>query len=267
MLTKKAILLVSFGTSRPEAKKTFANIDTLARKRFPNTEIRWAYTSKMIRKKLLKQGEVIFSPQMALAKLSEDGYTHIAVQSLHTIPGVEYERLKLVIDKASTAPALFNNIVLGMPLLSSHEVTLKVMQSMLHEIPNERTNEDAVIFMGHGTKEHYSDLIYTAAASIVNDLDQNTYLATVEGYNSIHKIIEECLKKNIKKAYLIPFMSVAGMHAQEDLAGDSEKSWKSILAKNNINCEIIMRGTADIDSIVSVWLDHLENALNSTQTK
>lgn len=265
-MEKKAILLVTFGTSKPEAKKAFENIEKLTRERFPDTEIRWGFTSNMIRKKLLKQGEVTYSPQMALAKLSEDGFTHVAVQSLHTINGVEFDKLQAVVTKATTHPALFSQITLGDPLLSSHVTTEQVMHHLLAEIPAERSADDAVIVMGHGTEHHFADLIYTATAAILNGIDPRAYLGTVEGYNTIDRILEKCKKDQIKKAYLIPFMSVAGDHAQNDLAGDDDDSWKSILQSEGIECSVIMKGTAEFDSIVGVWLDHLETAWNELNT-
>ena len=90
---QKAILLVAFGTSDPEAQKTFGRIEEQARKAFPGVEIRWAYTSGMIRKKLAREGKALDSPEVALARLMETGFTHVAVLSLHTIPGEEFHEL------------------------------------------------------------------------------------------------------------------------------------------------------------------------------
>ena len=86
---KTGILLVTFGTSNAQARKAFDNIDRMAEKRFQDTEIRWAYTSHMIRKMLAKEGKNINSPVTALAKMHDDGFTHVAVQSLHVIAGEE----------------------------------------------------------------------------------------------------------------------------------------------------------------------------------
>ena len=263
MSIKKAILLVTFGTSKEVARESFNNIEVLTRKRFPGIEVRWAYTSGMIRKKLAKQGSVVHSPQMALAQLSEDGYTHIAVQSLHTISGVEYDKLRSCVEKTMISPALFSKITIGTPLLLNHKTTEKVMQYLLNEIPAEREPGDAVIIMGHGTEKHYADLVYTAAASILNELDPRAYMGTVDGYNKIERILQKCIESNIKKAYLMPFMSVAGDHALNDMAGSKDDSWKSILENAGIQCEIIMKGTAEYDSIVQIWLNHLEIALDN----
>jgi len=92
-LSKKAILLVAFGTSDPEAARAFELVEKRARERFPDVEMRWAYTSKMIRTKLSKQGKRLDSPETAFAMLMDEGYTHVAVLSLHTIPGEEFHEL------------------------------------------------------------------------------------------------------------------------------------------------------------------------------
>lgn len=265
MTTKKAILLITFGSSKPEKKKSLDNIEKLTRERFPNIEIRWGYTSPKIRRKLLRKGEVTYSPQLALAKLAEDGYTHVAVQSLQIVPGVEFDKLKSTINRASAPPALFTKIALGLPLLSDHKTTTNVMQYMLKQIPNERATNDGVILIGHGSEDHHSDLIYTAAAAIVNELDSNAFLGTIEGHNKINIILNKCKENGIKKAFLIPLMTVIGYHVQKDIAGNNKSSWNSILAKNGIECVNIMKGTADYDSIVNIWIDHLDKAISELE--
>jgi sirohydrochlorin cobaltochelatase len=79
---KKAILLVAFGTSIPEAQKAYENIDAMAKKAFPETTIRWAYTSKKIRAKLAKQGKQLDSPELALAKEKEGGLSTVTLDEM-----------------------------------------------------------------------------------------------------------------------------------------------------------------------------------------
>lgn len=75
--------------------------------------------------------------------------------------------------------------------------------------------------------------------------DPNIFVGTVEGYPGVDLIKELLLKKKIKKAYLMPFMSVAGDHAKNDMAGDEDDSWKSIFTKDAIQCVPILKGTAE----------------------
>ena len=90
---KVGILLVAFGSSLPSAQVSFDNIENTTKAAYPDIPLRWAYTSHIIRKKLAKQGKHLDSPEVALAKMQDEGFTHVAVQSLHTIGGAEYHDL------------------------------------------------------------------------------------------------------------------------------------------------------------------------------
>jgi len=84
----------------------------------------------------------------------------------------------------------------------------------------------------------------------------------VEGYPEIDEIIAMLKEKSIKKVYLMPFMSVAGDHARNDMAGDEADSWKSILTKAGIEPVPILKGTAEYENMVDIWVDHLGTILD-----
>ena len=127
-------------------------------------------------------------------------------------------------------------------------------------IPKERKKNEAVVLMGHGT-HHPSNAFYAALMFQVRLKDPNVFIGTVEGYPELDTI-QMLLKKNgIKKLYLMPFMSGAGDHAKNDMAGDEEDSWKSILTKAGYQCVPILKGTAEFDNFVQIWVDHLDGAL------
>ena len=132
---------------------------------------------------------------------------------------------------------------------------------MLSKIPSDRKKEDAVIFMGHGSPAHPSGMIYLAAAYCLDKIDDNAFLAAVEGAPTFDETLEILKAKNIKKAYILPFMSVAGDHAKNDMAGDEPDSWKSILTKNGIDAVPVLKGMAEYDEIVNIWLDHLAQTI------
>ncbi|MFA6567812.1 MAG: sirohydrochlorin cobaltochelatase [Victivallales bacterium] len=253
-----AILLVTFGTSDQEARKGFANIERLARAKFPGYEIRWAYTSEMIRKKLAKKAELFDSPEQAMKKLREAGIRKVFVQSLHIIPGAEFNEIAKAVSQ-------FKNdlveITVSPPLLNSMDDVRKSVRIMLSKVPSERRKEDAVLFMGHGSGKHPSDMIYVAVAYDMGKSGGNAFLATVEGNPTFNEILAQFKEKKIKKVYLMPFMSVAGDHAKNDMAGDDPDSWKSILAKNGIESVPVMKGMAEYDEIVNIWLEHLDKTI------
>ncbi len=115
--------------------------------------------------------------------------------------------------------------------------------------------------MGHGT-HHPSNAFYAALMFQLQLQDPNIFVGTVEGYPEVDLIKELLLKNKIKKAYLMLFMSVAGDHAKNDMAGDDDDSWKSILSKAGVVCVPILKGTAEYDVFVDIWIDHLGGALS-----
>lgn len=253
---QKAILLVAFGTSDPEAQKIFLRIEEQARKAFPGVEIRWAYTSSMIRKKLAKEGKVLDSPEMALARLMEAGFTHVAVLSLHTIPGEEFHELYRNANLYGQMEGGFERILVARPLLSSSKDMDTVAAVLLKNIPG-RKPSDGVLLMGHGSERHPADAIYLAMNQVFQDLDPNVFVATVDGRLALENVLPKLQNRKVGKVYLIPLMSVAGEHARKDMAGDEPESWKSVLTKNGYKCEVILKGTADYPEILNVWLEHL----------
>jgi len=262
---KKAILLAAFGTTVPEAQKAFDQVEARVKQAFPGIEVRWAYTSSIVRAKVAKQGKVLLSPESALAKLMEDGYTHVAVLSLHTIPGEEFHNLNQNARLFGQMLDGFEKILVARPLLSSREDMERVAKAMLKNIPAGRKPGDAVVLMGHGTEKHPSDAIYLALYHTLQEMDPNAYTATVEGYPTIKDILPKLKEKKVKKVYLMPFMAVAGDHARNDMAGDEPDSWKSILGKEGLTCEAVLKGTAEIPEVVDIWVDHLRLVLDHFQ--
>ncbi len=257
---KVAILLVAFGSSLPNARVSFENIDERTKAAHPGIPVRWAYTSHMIRKKLAKQGTHMDSPEVALAKMLDEGFTHVAVQSLHTIGGSEYHDLRRTVG-AFKAMGGFRRIILGYPLLATQEDMQRSVDAILGAIPKDRKKSEAVVLMGHGT-HHPSNAFYAALMFQLQLKDPNIFVGTVEGYPEVDIIKKMLLKKKIKKAYLMPFMSVAGDHAKNDMAGDEDDSWKSILTKAGIQCVPILKGTAEYDSFVDIWVSHIRDILS-----
>jgi sirohydrochlorin cobaltochelatase len=258
---KKAILLVAFGTSDAEAQKTFLRTDEQVRKTFPGVDVRWAYTSRMIRKKLAKEGKVVDSPEVALAKLMEEGATHVAVLSLHTIPGEEFHELYRNSRLYGLMEGGFEQIMVSKPLLSSPKDMDRVAAALLKNIPG-RNPSDGVLFMGHGTERHPADAIYLAMNQVFQDMDPNAFVGTVEGRLSLEHVMPKLRSRNLSKVYLVPLMSVAGDHARNDMAGDGPESWKSILTRNGFQCEAILKGTADSPEVLDVWLEHLREVFS-----
>ncbi|MCP4692029.1 MAG: sirohydrochlorin cobaltochelatase [Desulfobacterales bacterium] len=253
---KKGILLAAFGSSIPEAQVSFENIEKKVKTAFPGVPVRWGYTSSIIRHKMAKQGAQLDSVEMALARMMDEEFTHVAVQSLHTITGEEFHDVRRNVHAFGGMAGGFDAILVGYPLLATEQDLVRTAEAIIANIPAERKKEDAVVLMGHGTP-HPSNAFYAAMTYHLQRKDPNIFVGTVEGAPTIDDIKAELIAKKIKKAWLIPFMSVAGDHARNDMAGDEEDSWKSILTKAGVECAPVLKGTAEYDNMVDIWVDHL----------
>jgi sirohydrochlorin cobaltochelatase len=192
--------------------------------------------------------------------MADQGFTHVAVQSLHTIGGAEYHELQKVVGSFDQM-GVFENIILGYPLLSSQEDMAKAVLAALKIIPKERKQKQAVVFMGHGT-HHPANAFYAAFMFQAQLKDPNVFIGTVEGYPTIDDIKTWLKAKKIKTAWLLPLMSVAGDHAKNDMAGDENDSWKSILTQAGIKCKTVLKGTAEYDEFANIWVDHINGPLS-----
>lgn len=258
--TKKGILLVAFGSSVPQAQVSFDNLDARVKKEFPNTPVHWAFTSHIIREKLAKQGKQLDSVAMALAKMMDQGFTTVAVQSLHTIRGEEFDDLIHTAHAFAGMPGGIEKIRIGDPLLSSPKDMEDVTAAIIENIPAKRKKGEAFVLMGHGTP-HPSNAFYAALMFNLQRKDPRIFVGTVEGAPTLDDISTMLKEKNIKNIYLTPFMSVAGDHARNDLAGDEEDSWKSILQKQGFTCTFVLKGTAEYDNMIDIWVAHLKAAM------
>lgn len=258
-----AILLVAFGTTVKDAWGAFDTLENMVKEEFPDFSVSWAFTSKIVRKRLAERGDFVDSPEEAFLKLSNKGIKNIAIQSLHLIPGIEFDKLSKSIHEE--ADSLFKNVLLGMPLLNDGEDLEDVKKALLKIIPAERKKEEAVIFMGHGSENHSAGKIYISMNKKLNDIDNKILLATVEGEPSFGEIFKQIEELEVKRCWLIPFMSVAGDHARNDMAGSDDSSWKSILEKNGYYVNPIFKGVGEEREVAQVWVNHLKAVLKNVK--
>jgi sirohydrochlorin cobaltochelatase len=263
MSNSQIILLVAFGTTKPVAAKAFERFETVVRERFPDNELHWTYTSLMVREKLAQRGEEIKSVEESLALLARKGYTRIAVQSLHTIAGAEYHKMLRAVSRfRNTHGAKQITITIGKPLLSGYADADRCAAAMIDLASVQRVPGEALVFMGHGSERHASDLAYVALASLLRKRDPLALPGTVEGHPTFEDVKKECSMMKCNLVRLIPFMAIAGDHAMNDMAGEERDSWKSQLEKARYLCKVSMTGTLDNPGVRDIWLDHLADALS-----
>ena len=257
---KKGILLVAFGTTVPEAQVSFENIERSVKNTLPGIPVRWGYTSRTIIRKMAEKGKQLATPEEALSSMMRENFTHVAVQSLHVMPGAEFHGLVRNVQRFADMSKGLKKVIVGYPLMATSEDVQRVAETFLKIIPSEHGETDAVVFMGHGT-HHPANVYYAALNYHVQKLDPNIFVGTVEGWPEIDEMKADLNKRRIKKAYLMPFMTVAGDHARKDMAGPEQDSWKSILEREGIQCVVVLKGIAEFQEVVDIWVDHLRTAL------
>ena len=259
---KKAVLVVSFGTSYHETRKK--TIEACERKISENLEgydFYRAFTSNMIINKLKKRDNMfIDNPVEALQKLADAGYEEVVVQTLHIICGEEYNKLK---EQVESFKPKFKKIALGRPLLTSIEDYKETVEAIENQIPK-MNEQEAVVFMGHGTF-HESHSTYPALEYMLRDSGINAYVGTVEGYPEIEHVIRRLEANNIKTVNLMPFMLVAGDHAINDMAGDEEDSWKSIFESHGFEVKIHLQGLGENPCIQDKFMRHAHNCVEKLE--
>lgn len=257
---KRGILLVAFGTRTPQAQAAYRHVGRKVLAAFPDVPIRWAFTSAVIRQKQAADVRPVDSVEMSLARMMEEGITHVAVQALHVIAGKEHHDLTINCRLFGRMRGGFRQVLMGLPLLGTGDDMEKVSTALLSAVPRERTPREAVIFMGHGSP-HPANACYTALMYHLQQADAYVFVGTMSGRPGIADICAGLQKQKIASAYLLPCLAVAGNHTLKDMAGDNEHSWKSVLEKHGISCKPVLKGLAEYDPIVDIWVDHLKTAV------
>ena len=250
------ILIVAFGTSVEKARVSYANVEKEVKTAFPGKEIRWAWTAHS----LLKTGPDALSPQEALAKLGTEGVKNVAILSLHIIPGEEYSNLVKTAEAFEGLPKGLEKVRLSRPLLSDTESLSVVADILLKSLPGQRKKDEAVVFVGHGT-HHPAGVYYPALQYYLKAKDKNAFVGTVEGDLDLEAITGVLKAAGIKKIWLTPLMTVAGDHAQNDLFGDEDDSWKKHLSANGIQVTPIEKGLGENPAVIGQWVERLKKSL------
>ncbi|MGB8451816.1 MAG: sirohydrochlorin cobaltochelatase [Anaerocolumna sp.] len=251
---KKAILVVSFGTSHKETRsKTIEQVEKDIGKAYPGYKIYRAFTSGLIINVLKKRdGILVMTVKEALEQMFKEGMEEVIVQPTHILNGLENENM---MKEVQSHENLFQSIKTGYPLLTSTQDYHKVITCLL-EVSPVLQKKEAILFMGHGTT-HYSNTSYAALEYMFRDYGyEDIYVATVEAYPALGDVMKQFKKKDYRKIRLIPFMIVSGDHAINDMAGE-EDSWKSILEKEGYEVSCSLKGLGEYKRIRNIFVEHI----------
>jgi len=248
---KKAILVVSFGTSYKETReKTITAIENSLKDAFSDYAVYRAFTSKMIKRKLEQEGIRIFDVKEALEQMLLDGITELLVQPTHIINGVEYD---LMMEELRPYLNKFEAVRYGQPLLTSEDDYKELAAIIRKAYPVEE--DEVLVLMGHGS-DHHANSAYPAFEYVLRDMEyHNILVGTVEGYPAFSEVKKQLKKKRTKKVCLAPMMIVAGDHANNDMVGE-EDSWKVDLEQEGYEVRYYMKGLGELLEVQNMFIRH-----------
>lgn len=254
---KKAILLVAWGAFTPQAQLALTFFEAFCRKRFPVFPIRWAYTSFILRERLLQRRQKSDSVYKALKRLQLENFQAVAIQPLQTIAGREHET---VLEAANTVGKETGIVFsVGEPLLTEKRNLRAVAEALLNNLPEERKPEENVIFMGHGAR-HSQGIMYPKLACEIELLDRCAYIGAMSGPCNLEYLLPRLAPGPV---WLMPLLSTIGRHAISDMAGAESESWRSQLEQAGHKCYPVLRGMAESEHLANFWLDNLDKAIEA----
>lgn len=263
---KLGILLAAFGTAIAEAREGYRQFEQMVRDRYPGVPVAWAYTAHKVRRKLAEKGLAHDSLAVALSRLHDQGVTNLAVQSLHSVPGVEYHWTQAQAQAFHHPRKGFRELSVGTSLLHDEDDLRSALAAFPGLIPFERKADEAVVLVGHGTY-HQAQQRYLDYERLVKEQDKMVFMGTLMGRPGLEDILEALRQARVSKAWLVPFMCVAGYHVREEIFGPGPDSWQSTLERAGIVCKTRMVGTIESSGMADIWLTHLDRAVEKVTPK
>ena len=271
------LLVVSFGTSFNDSRATdIGGIEKALQEANPDWSVRRAFTAQIIINHVeARDGECIDNMDQALERAVANGVKNLVIQPTHLMHGAEYDELTEAVQKYEDK---FESVKISEPLLGEVGDDATVVNDDKKAVAEAITSEavktagydsldaakedgTAFVFMGHGTS-HTAKISYSQMQSQMKDLGyENVFIGTVEGEpedTACEAVIEAVKTAGYKKVVLRPLMVVAGDHANNDMAGDDDDSWKSqFTASGNfdsVDCQIA--GLGEIPAIQEIYKAH-----------
>lgn len=276
------ILVVSFGTSFNTSRvQDIGGIEKAIAEANPDWSVRRAFTSQIIINHIqARDDEKIDNVEQALDRAVANGVKNLVVQPTHLMHGAEYDDL---VEAVEAYADNFDSVEIAEPLLgevgadaaetnSDKETVAKaVVDQAVSETEYDSLDAAAgegvaFVFMGHGTS-HTAKVTYSQMQTQMNDLGyDNVFIGTVEGEpeeTSCENIIAAVKDAGYTKVVIRPLMVVAGDHANNDMAGDEDDSWKSMFLADgsfeSVECQIA--GLGEIEAVQKVYVAHTADAI------
>ena len=277
------LLVVSFGTSFNDSRTAdIGGIEKALQTAYPDWSVRRAFTAQIIINHVqARDDEKIDNMDQALQRAVDNGVKNLVVQPTHLMHGAEYDELTEAVESYKDK---FESVTIAEPLLGevgdsddavnddkkavAEAITAEAVKTAGYDsLEVAEADGTAFVFMGHGTS-HTAKISYSQMQSQMNDLGyDNVFIGTVEGKpedTACEAVIEKIKEAGYKKVVLRPLMVVAGDHANNDMAGDDEDSWKSQFeasgAFDKIDTQIA--GLGEIAAIQDLYVAHTKAAMD-----
>lgn len=262
-----AILLAAFGSLEPRALATYDMLRERYQQAFPGSEVRLAFTSGLMRRRLAERQSVSFpGPLAALAEMHDLGCRSAILQSLQIVPGEEFHGLASLVSGLRTARGslAFERLEVGLPLLAGLEDCRRASSALAPRRGEVVAAAGAVVLVGHGTG-HPADSLYSLMDDVLQEDHSNVFLGTLKGFRGAEDLAARLRSCEARKVHLWPFLLVAGGHAVHEIAGDDPASWKSILEREGFDVQVHLQGLAENDEIVAIFLEHTRGAMTQPE--
>ena len=257
---EKELLVVSFGTSFNDSRRlTIGAIEKALQDAYPDWSVRRAFTSQIIIDHVAKRdGEIIDNVHDALERAVKNGVKILAVQPTHLMSGFEYSDLK---DELAGYADAFEQIVLGDALLTIDRDYDMLAEAVVEATAAYDDGKTAICFMGHGT-EAESNAVYAKMQTVLSEAGcEHYYVGTVEAEPSVEDLLEAVKEGGYQRVVLRPLMIVAGDHANNDMAGDEEDSWKSVFEAAGYEVVCVVEGLGQLPAVRQLIVEHAGEAL------
>lgn len=257
-MSKKAVLVVSYGTSfKDTMEKTINATEKAIAAEFPDRELRTAWTSRAVIKVAEKKmGRHFPFIDEVLNSMADEGFDDVLVQSTHIMNGLEYD---FIMDSVRKYRDRFKTLKIGSPLLTSEEDYDEVVDIINKELVP-LAESGALLLMGHGTVHPANATYSQLQLKLFEKGLYQVYVTTVEGFPSYESTLKMMRSHSSKKVTLVPFMLVAGDHANNDLAGDDEDSLKNVMKNDGYDVKCVVKGLGEMPSFQKMFVEHAKNA-------
>ena len=276
------LLVVSFGTSYNDSRvNDIKSIEDALQEAYPDWSVRRAFTAQIIINHIqARDGEKIDNMTQALERAVANGVKNLVVQPTHLMHGAEYDEMCAAIDDYRDN---FDAVSIAEPLLgevgsdatvinADKEAVAKAITAAAVEASGFDSLEAAkeagaaFVLLGHGTA-HIARVSYSQMSTQMQQLGyENVFIGTVEGEpeeTACESVIEEVRAAGYTTVILRPLMVVAGDHANNDMAGSGDDSWKPMFEDAGFTVDCQIAGLGGIADIQALYIAHTQAAIDS----